>query len=95
MPDDWHKIETSVRYRDLAITLLGTGTAGLLAIAGYDTQDEVAIAAIAVKHRDDRHLYCLAGTNKWTTSADLVAEAAVQARRGGPLMSGTKRRGMG
>jgi len=81
MPDHCHKTQTSVRYGDLTVTLLGTTTAGLLVIAGYGTHDEVAIAVIAVKHRDDCHLYCLAGTNEWTTSVDDVAQAAVQARQ--------------
>ena len=45
------RVSTTARYRGLAVTVLGDTRAGLLAIAGYGTAQELAIAAIAVKRR--------------------------------------------
>ena len=62
------------------MTVLGDARAGLLAIAGYGTAQELAIAAIAVKRRRGRRVYCVAGGGAWTPSVDDVARAAVRAR---------------
>jgi hypothetical protein len=83
VPDDWRRIETPVLYRGLRVTVLGELGAGLLAVAGYGTPQELAIAAIAVKRRDGEHIYSVAGSNEWTGSVDDVARAAVRARDAG------------
>ena len=74
------RVTTTVRYRGLPVTLVGTETAGLLAIAGYRTPDELAIAAIAVKRCGGRRVYCVAGDTRWRVSANAVARAAVRVR---------------
>ena len=74
------RVTTDARYRGLAVTVLGDARAGLLAIAGYGTAQELAIAAIAVKRRRGRRVYCVAGGRAWTASIDEVARAAVRAR---------------
>ncbi len=71
---------TSVRYRGLAVTVLGDTRAGLLVIAGYGTPQEMAIAAIAVKRRRGQRMFCVAGSRVWMASVDDVAQAAVGAR---------------
>ena len=74
------RVSTAARYRGLAVTVLGDARAGLLAIAGYGTAQELAIAAIAVKRRRGRRVYRVAGADRWTASVDDVARAAVRAR---------------
>ena len=80
MADTTIRVSTDVRYRGLAVTVFGDTRAGLLAIAGYGTPQEIAIAAIAVKHRRGERVYCVAGAHVWTRSIDDVARAAVRAR---------------
>jgi hypothetical protein len=53
---------------------------GLLAVASYRTSGELAIAAIAVKLRRGRPVYCVAGSRTWTASINAVAHEAVRAR---------------
>ena len=55
------RVTTTARYRGLTVTVLGDTRAGLLAIAGYGTAQELAIAAIAVKRRRGQRVYCVAG----------------------------------
>lgn len=74
------RVSTAARYRGLAVTVLGDERAGLLAIAGYETAHELAIAPIAVQHRRGQRVYCVAGGGDWTASVDDVAQAAVRAR---------------
>ena len=74
------RVDTAARYRGLTVTVLGDARAGLLAIAGYGTPHELAIAAITVKHRHGQRVYCVAGAQAWTASIDDVARAAVRAR---------------
>lgn len=74
------RVSTAARYRGLGVTVLGDARAGLLAIAGYGTAQELAIAAIAVKRRRGQRVYCVAGDCAWTASVDEVARAAVRAR---------------
>jgi hypothetical protein len=74
------RLKTAVRYRGLEVTILGNVDAGLLAIAGYGTHRELAIAAIAVKRRRGARVYCVIGGSSWTSSIDDVAQAAVRAR---------------
>lgn len=81
MPEDWHKIATGVRYRGLDVTLLGNDSAGLLAIAGYGTRDELAIGAITIAHRAGRPIYRPVGAHSCTTSTKVAAEALVRARQ--------------
>lgn len=61
------------------MTVLGDVGAGPLAVAGYGTPDELAIAAIAVKRRGGRRVYCVAGRTTWMASLSAVAAEAVQA----------------
>jgi hypothetical protein len=72
---------TTVRYQDLHVTIIGELDAGLLAIAGYGTTQELAIAAIAVRRRGGRYLYCVAGQGRWLTSFEAVAQDAVMTRQ--------------
>lgn len=74
------RITTRVRYRGLKVTVLGDSDAGLLAVAGYQTAHEQAIAAIAVKRRAGRRVYCIAGASTWTNSITAAAAQAVRAR---------------
>jgi len=74
------RVTTPARYQGLQVTVLGDATAGLLAVAGYGTPDELAIAAIAVKRRGGRRVYCVAGRTTWTASVNAVAAEAVKAR---------------
>jgi hypothetical protein len=80
MPEDWRKISTGLRYQGLEVTLIGNAT-GLLVIAGYGTQAELAIGAITVEHRDGRRVYCLANARGCMTSAQAAAEAVVRAHK--------------
>ena len=48
------RVKTTAHYNGLPITILGDLRAGLVAVAGYGTPQELAIAAIAVKRRADR-----------------------------------------
>ena len=75
------RVRTQARYRGLTVTLVGDVNAGLLAIAGYGTPQELAIAAITVKRRDSRLVYCVAGEHEWTASVTAIADAAVRARQ--------------
>jgi hypothetical protein len=81
MSDGWRKIETTVRYRGLDVTVIGEATAGLFAIAGYGTRDERAIGTIAVKRRGDCSVYSLGGAEEWTPSVEAVVDAVVRARQ--------------
>jgi len=74
------RVRTAARYQGLPVTVLGDTQAGLLAVAGYGTPQELAIAAIVVKHRRGQPMYCVAGTRVWAASIDEVAQAAVTAR---------------
>jgi hypothetical protein len=74
------RCKTTVHYRDLEITILRDVGEDAWAIAGYDTPQELVIAAIAVRRRRGRRVYCLAGTREWTSSLETVARAAVHAR---------------
>jgi hypothetical protein len=78
--DNTIRLKTAVRYHGLEVTIVGDVGSGLLAIAGYGTPQELAIATIAVKRRRGRRVYCVAGGHEWTASAATVAEAAVRAR---------------
>lgn len=51
------RVDTATRYRGLTVTLLGDARAGLLAVAGYGTPHELAIAAIAVKRHPGQRVY--------------------------------------
>ncbi len=73
------RVTTGARYNGLQVTVLGELGAGLLAVAGYGTPQEIAIAAIAVKRQCDEQVYRVAG-GAWTNSVDDVARAAVRAR---------------
>ena len=75
------RVTTAARYRGLEVTIIGDLGAGLLAIAGYGTPQELAIAAIAVKHCGGRHVYCVAGAGGWTASLEEVASAAAHVGR--------------
>ena len=68
------------RYQGREVTIVGDRAAGMLAVAGYGTPQERAIAMIAVKRRHGRRVYSVAGTHEWTTSVTTVAHAAVEAR---------------
>ena len=74
------RLKTDAHYRGLEVTILGTVRAGALAIVGYGTPQQLAIAAIAVRRRRGQRIYSVAGTHEWTTSLDTVAHAAVKAR---------------
>ena len=74
------RLARTTGYRGLAVTVLGDERVGLLAIAGYGTAQELAIAAIAVKRRRGRRVYQVTGADRWTTSVDDVARAAVRTR---------------
>ena len=74
------RVTTQARYRGLEVTVLGDVGAGLLAVAGYGTPDELAIAAIAVKRRAGRRVYCVTGRGTWTASVAAAAAEAVRAR---------------
>jgi len=74
------RLKTHAHYRGLEVTILGTVRTGALAIAGYGTPQELAIAAIAARRRRGRRIYSVAGTHEWTTCLDTVARAAVKAR---------------
>lgn len=75
------RVTTGARYNGLQVTLLGEFGAGLLAVAGYGTPQEVAIAAIAVKHHHGgERVYCVAGEDRWLASLEAVARAAVSAQ---------------
>ena len=80
MADTTIRVSTDARYRGLAVTVVGDTRAGLLAIAGYGTPQEIAIAAIAVKRRCGQRVFCVAGSRDWMTSIDDVAQAAVESR---------------
>lgn len=75
------RVRTAARYQGLAVTVLGDTQAGLLAVAGYGTPQELAIAAIVVKDQGGHRLYRVTGTRVWTASIDDVAQAAVNARK--------------
>lgn len=75
------RVTTSAHYRGLAVTVLGDTRAGLLAIAGYGTPQEIAIAAISVKCRRGHLVYRVATSRAWTPSLDDVAQSAVTARQ--------------
>ncbi len=72
--------QTTVRYHGQPVTVIGDLHAGLLAIAGYGTPHEQALAAIDVRLRDRQPTYRVAGSGRWTASLDEVAQAAVTAR---------------
>ena len=55
------RVTTRARYRGLPVTIVGDVNVGLLAVAGYGTAQELAIAAIAVKRRRRQRVYCVAG----------------------------------
>jgi len=75
------RLKTAARYQGLEVTILGNVDAGrLLAIAGYGTHHELAIAAIGVKRRRGARVYCVIGGSSWTSSIDDVAQAAVRTR---------------
>ena len=80
MADTTIRVSTDVRYRGLAVTVFGDTRAGLLAIAGYGTPQEIAIAAIAVKRWRGQRIFCVAGSRVWMASVDDVVQAAVSAR---------------
>ena len=71
---------TTARYQGLKVTIVGDTRAGLLAIAGYGTTHERAIATIEVKSCHDRRAYRVAGGLRWTDSLQAVAEHAVEMR---------------
>lgn len=75
------RVTTSARYRGLAVTVLGDTQAGLLAVAGYGTPQEIAIAAITVKRRCGQLVYSVAASRDWTPSLDDVAQATATARQ--------------
>ena len=75
------RMRTQARYRGLTVTLVGDVNAGLLAIAGYGTPQELAIATITVKRRDSRYVYRVAGEHEWTASVTAIADAAVTVRQ--------------
>jgi hypothetical protein len=77
------RVTTTVRYRGLAVTVLGDVRVGLLAVAGYGTPQERAIAAIEVAWREGRWVYRLAGSSVWMAGVEDVAEAAVWGREVG------------
>jgi hypothetical protein len=72
------RVTTTARYHGLQVTIIGELNAGLLAIAGYGTRQELALAAIAVKQRGDQRVYRVAGTSSWTPSLERAAAAAVR-----------------
>jgi hypothetical protein len=74
------RLKTPARHRGLDVTILGDSVTGLLAVAGYGTPEERAIAMIAIRRRRGRRVYSVAGTDEWTTSVATVAQAAVKAR---------------
>lgn len=82
------RMRTQARYRGLTVTLVGDVNAGLLAIAGYGTPRELAIAAISVKRRGSRYVYCVAGEHEWTASLAAIADAAVRARQARDFSTG-------
>ena len=82
------RVTTQARYRGLTVTLVGDVNAGLLAIAGYGTPQELAVAAIAVKHRGSRYVYCVAGEHEWTASVAEIADAALRARQARDFSTG-------
>jgi len=55
------RVTTRARHRGLQVTVLGDVGAGLIAVGGYGTPEERAIAAITVKRRGGRRVYCVAG----------------------------------
>jgi len=57
---------TTVRYQGLDVTIIGELDAGLLAIAGYGTPHERAIAAITVQQFAARRVYRLVAGSSWT-----------------------------
>lgn len=71
---------TTARYQGLQVTIVGDTRAGLLAIAGYGTTHERAIATIEVKCCHDRRAYRVAGGLHWTDSLQAAAEHAVEMR---------------
>jgi L-serine deaminase len=81
MAEDWHRIATGVRYRGLEVTVIGNAAAGLLAIAGYGTRQELAIGAITVEHRDGGAVYLPVGARNAVASVEGAAEAVTQARQ--------------
>ena len=74
------RVTTAARYRGLAVTVLGDTRAALLAIAGYGTPQELAIAAIDVKCWRGQSVYRVTGSDAWTPNMGDVARAVVEAR---------------
>ena len=74
------RVTTTARYRGLEVTIVGDTRAGLLAVAGYGTPHELAIATIDVKLHDERRNYSVAGRLHWTHSLEAVAQHAVVMR---------------
>ena len=74
------RVETPACYRGQAVTVVGDVRAGLLAVAGYGTPQQLAIAAIAVKRRGGRPVYRVPGHGRWTADLNRVACAAVRGR---------------
>jgi len=72
---------TTVQYQGLDVTIIGELDAGLLAIAGYNTPHERAIAAITARQRGGRRMYRLAPGGRWTPSLEQPAVAAVRLRQ--------------
>lgn len=74
------RVTTTARYKGLQVTIVGDTRAGLLAIAGYGTPHELAIATIDVGLHDERRNYSVAGGAHWTHSLEEVAQHAVVMR---------------
>ena len=74
------RVKTAARYRGLTVTVLGDARAGLLAIAGYGTAQELAIAAIDVKRRGGHRVFAVVGTAQWTPHIAVVAATAAALR---------------
>ncbi|MDQ3850191.1 MAG: hypothetical protein M3296_06215 [Actinomycetota bacterium] len=70
------RLHTGAHYRGLPITVLGNLGGQLLAIAAYDTPQELAIATIAVKRRGGRRVYQVADSSSWTVDVVKAARAA-------------------
>ena len=74
------RVTTTARYKGLQVTIVGDTRAALLAIAGYGTPHEVAIATIEVKCCGARRAYRVASALQWTDSLQAAAEHAVKMR---------------
>jgi len=78
--DDTILVHTTARCRGLPVTVIGDLSAGLIAIAGYRTAHEQAIAILTVHGHGPHRTYAVHGNRRRLASLTEAAVLAAQLR---------------